>query len=61
MKEPSATFLECLTSVILGIEVDVSHIPGPGETNVQADQLSRWDYTDDPLANFSDRFFVAIK
>jgi len=45
MAYPLSIFLErmCLLSATLGIEIDVSHIPG--SQNVIADDLSRWDQT----------------
>ena len=52
MTLPLALFLEqlCLLSAALGIEIDVSHIPG--KDNSFADHLSRWDQTSHPPDDF---------
>ena len=52
MAYPLSIFLErmCLLSATLGIEIDVSHIPG--SQNVLADDLSRWDQTGPPPHSF---------
>jgi hypothetical protein len=52
MTYPLSIFLErmCLLSAMLGMEIDVNHIPG--SQNIFADDLSRWDQTGSPPHSF---------
>ena len=52
MTYPLSIFLErmCLLSAMLGMEIDVNHIPG--SQNILADDLSRWDQTGSPPHSF---------
>ena len=52
MSYPLSIFLErmCLLSAILGMEIDVNHIPGA--LNILADDLSRWNQSDHPPHSF---------
>ena len=62
MSYPLCTFLEklCLLSVLSGMEIDVSHIPGAA--NVEADDLSRWDQQGPVPHRFlpSDRIHITL-
>ena len=62
MTYPLSIFLErmCLLSATLGMEIDVSHIPG--SQNVLADDLSRWDQTGPPphSCQLSDRIRIPL-
>ena len=53
MAYPLSIFLEkmCLLSAMLGMEIDVNHIPGA--QNVVADDLSRWDQLPPPPHSFN--------
>ena len=52
MTYPLSIFLErmCLLPAMLGMEIDVNHIPG--SQNIFADDLSRWDQTGSPPHSF---------
>ena len=62
MTYPLAIFLErmCLISAMLGMEIDVSHIPG--SQNILADDLSRWDQSGNPPHDFqsTDRIRISL-
>ena len=62
MTYPLSIFLErlCLLSAMLGMEIDVNHIPG--SQNTLADDLSRWDQSGDPPHHFklSDRIRIPL-
>jgi hypothetical protein len=62
MTYPLAIFLErmCLISAMLGMEIDVSHIPG--SQNILADDLSRWDQSGTPPHDFqlTDRIRISL-
>ena len=54
--KPLCFFVEILATLATktGIELDVSHIPG--ESNVIADDLSRWSFTSEISHGFSADF-----
>ena len=62
MSQPLCFFIEklCLVSVQTGIEIDVSHIPG--HDNYIADDLSRWNQSDEIPHSFlaSERIRISL-